>query len=73
MVTSKIGQNDDLSAGPVLFHAAVRLDDLVDQKGLAEAELNADSGAAPQLLALCGVPDGRPATRCSAPIRVASL
>jgi hypothetical protein len=30
MVTSKIGQNDDLSAGPVFFHAAVRLDDPLD-------------------------------------------
>jgi hypothetical protein len=48
--------------------ALQRVDDGGD---VGEAELDAASGAAPQLLALRGVPDGRPATRCSAPIRVA--
>jgi hypothetical protein len=40
-VTSEIGQDDDRPAGPILFHAAMRLDDLVDQEGLPDPDLQA--------------------------------
>jgi hypothetical protein len=47
VVTSKIGQDDDLPAGPILFHAAMRLDDLVDQEGLPDPDLQGSSQNVP--------------------------
>lgn len=44
LVRSGLGQNHNLSAGFVLLHAAMRLDNLVERKGLANLDVQLSRG-----------------------------